>query len=178
MRVLVTFASRHGSTEDIARAIAAELESPQLGVEISEAGAVRSLESYDAIVLGSAVYMGSWLPDARRFVERHRQQLPGMPVWLFSSGPLGAEDPKPQGDPTGLADVMSATCALGHRIFPGRLDPGQLSLGERLITRMVRPPAGDFRDWPAIERWAREIAATLDTDRQPARAGPAAIAPR
>ena len=178
MLVLVTYASRHGSTEEIAQAIAAELQSPQLDIEVREAGAVRSLESYDAIVLGSAVYMGSWLPGARRFIERHRQQLPGMPVWLFSSGPLGAVSPKPQGDPTGLADVMSATCALGHRIFSGKIDPGVLSLGERLVSRMVNPPAGDFRDWDAISRWTREIAATLDPERRPAHGGTAATAPR
>lgn len=174
MKILVTFASRHGSTEGIARAIAGQLEGSGFAVSLRETGAVESLAPFDALVLGSAVYMGSWLQGARRFVERHRDRLPGMPVWLFSSGPLGAENPQPQGDPTGLADVMQATCALGHRIFAGKLDPARLSLEERLITRMVDAPAGDFRDWEAIRRWTREIAAALGTSQMP---GPPDIPP-
>ncbi|MDI7250883.1 MAG: flavodoxin domain-containing protein, partial [Bacillota bacterium] len=112
-----------------------------------------------AAVIGSAVYMGSWQPDALRLVERHREGLAGIPVWLFSSGPLGPDDPRFH--PRQVPDLMQATHARDHRIFPGRLEARTLSLGERLAVRAVRAPEGDLRDWAAIRGWAREIAATL-----------------
>lgn len=161
MRVLVTYASRHGATEGIARAVAGELRASHVDADLREMGEVRALEGYDAAVIGSAVYMGGWLPEARRFVERNQERLAAVPVWLFSSGPLGAEEPKPEGDPKDLPDLMRETRARGHRVFAGRLDRGGLGFGERLIARAVHAPEGDFRDWDAIRGWAREIAAAL-----------------
>src|SRR5919106_1163682 len=98
MDVLVAVASRHNSTREVAQAIADELSRVGLRVDLVAASDVEALEAYDAVVLGSAVYMGDWLPGARRFVTRHRTRLATVPLWLFSSGPLGREDPKPHGD--------------------------------------------------------------------------------
>lgn len=159
MKVLVAVASRHGSTREIAGAIADELRAAGLDVDCREAGEVTDVAGYDAAVLGSAVYMGSWQPDALRLVERHREGLAGIPVWLFSSGPLGSDDPRFH--PRQIPDLMQATHARDHRIFAGRLDASTLSLSERLVVRAVRAPEGDFRDWAAMRGWAREIAATL-----------------
>src|SRR3712207_229163 len=99
MNALVAVASRHGSTNEIARAIAEELRTRGLDAEVRDAEEVDVLDGYEAVVLGSAVYMGDWLLAARRLVERHRQRLAALPLWLFSSGPLGLDDPKPHGDP-------------------------------------------------------------------------------
>ena len=167
MHVLVVVASRHGSTLEVAQAIAEELRGAGQEVDLRAADEVASLDPYQAVVLGSAVYVGNWLPEARRFVEQHGAQLETRPVWLFSSGPLGAEDPKPAGDPTRLPELMQATRARDHRIFAGRLDRHELGLGERIVTRAVGAPEGDFRDWEAIRGWARQIAASLDGKRQP-----------
>ena len=161
MKTLVAVASRHGSTEEIARAITEELRAAGLGVDLSDADAVTAVDAYDAVVLGSAVYMGAWLPEACEFVERHRLKLASLPVWLFSSGPLGAEDPKPHGEPSVLPDLIDATHPRGHQIFAGKLDPQSLGLSERLVTRLVRAPAGDFRVWQDIRAWARAIAVAL-----------------
>lgn len=161
MNVLVAVSSKHGGTREIARVIAEELRALGLDPDLREAGAVRDLAGYDAVVLGSAVYMGNWLPEARAFVARHGAALAGLPVWLFSSGPLGAENPQPPGDPAGGAAVLAATGARGHRVFAGRLERGDLGLGERAISRLVHAPEGDFRDWAAIRAWAREIGAAL-----------------
>lgn len=161
MRVLIAVASRHGSTYEIAEVIAAEVRAAGDVVDLRAAEDVDSLESYDAVVLGSAVYMGKWLPEARQFVTRHRARLAAIPVWLFCSGPLGHDDPKPAGDPAGLDDLIQATQARGHRIFSGKLDMRGLGMGERLIVRMVKAPEGDIRDWDAIRAWAREIATEL-----------------
>src|SRR5688500_5163106 len=99
MRVLVAGASKHGSTREIAKAIAEELRAAGLDADLRDAGNVTSLAGYDAVVLGSAIYMGRWMPEAKHLVERFQPQLAALPVWLFSSGLLGADDPQPAGDP-------------------------------------------------------------------------------
>lgn len=161
MKVLVAYAGRHGSTRDIARAIGEELQASGVDADARPAGDPGDVDAYDAVVLGSAVYRGSWLGEARRFAEAHRDRLAQIPAWLFSSGPLGTDEPTPQWEPRQIPDLMRATGARDHRIFPGRLDRGRLGLFERLVVRMVRAPEGDFRDWEAIRGWAREIAAGL-----------------
>jgi len=162
MTVLVTAASRHGATSEIAVAIARVLGSRGLDADVRRADDVRELEGYDAVVLGSAVYAGKWLEPARRLVEEHGDELAARPTWLFSSGPLG-EPPRPA--PRAAVDVdaiAAATRAREHRLFAGRLDRGRLGLGERVVARAVHAPEGDFRDWGEIEAWADDIAATLE----------------
>lgn len=163
MKLLVAVASRHGSTEEIAAVVADELRAAGLEVDERRVDEVGSIEGYQAIVLGSAVYMGKWLPEAQHFVERRQPRLGTLPVWLFSSGPLGAEDPKPHGDPATVPALLDATHARDHHIFVGKLDPKTLSFGERLITRAVHAPTGDFRQWDAVRAWARDIAQQLRT---------------
>ena len=161
MNALVAVASRHGSTEGIAEAIAEELRGAGIDTDLREADEVLDLEGYTAVVLGSAVYLGNWLPEARRVVERHRARLATVPVWLFSSGPLGEEDPEPPGDPERLADLLQALRPREHQRFVGKLDKRTLGFGERLAARLVHAPEGDFRAWDAIRAWARSIAAAL-----------------
>jgi menaquinone-dependent protoporphyrinogen oxidase len=161
MNILVAVASKHGSTRAIADVIAQELRESGHAVEVRNAGEVSNAKPYDAAIVGSAIYMGNWLAEARQFVEANRVKLATMPVWLFSSGPLGRDDPQPPGDPAHLQELMQATQAWGHTIFVGALDKGTLGLGERLVAKMVKAPEGDFRDWEAIRGWAREIASAL-----------------
>jgi len=161
MKVLVAVASKHGSTRDIAGAIAGELRAMGLAAEVRDAVEVAALDGYDAVVLGSAVYMGRRLPEARHFVAAHQPALCTMPVWLFSSGPLGADQPVPADEPSQLEDLVAAIHARGHQIFAGRLAPADLGLGERLIAKAARAPAGDFRAWDAIRSWARTIGTAL-----------------
>ena len=172
MKILITYASRHGSTREIAAAIAEELRNAGHEVELEEAASVTSLDGYGAVVAGSAVYVGKWLPEAASFVERFKEPLGTIPVWLFSSGPLGDETPHPPGDPEGIAELVAALGARDHQVFVGKLDKGGLGLGERLITRMVKAPEGDFRDWEAIRGWARQIEASLDADLPARQAAP------
>ena len=159
-RVLITVASKHGATRGIADAIAEELRRRGLDAE------VRDIGGYDAVILGSAVYMGKWLPAARELADREREVLAGLPVWLFSSGPLGHEHPQPEGEPAQLDQLLAQTNARGHRIFAGELDRSELGAGERLLARMVKAPEGDFRDWDAIRAWAGEIADALEPARR------------
>lgn len=158
--VLVAVASKYGATAEIAEAIAGELSSEGLHASVQAIDARTSVEGYDSVVLGSAVYMGRWLTAAREFAEAHGAELRARPVWLFSSGPVG-EPPKPGEDPVDAATMVESTGALEHRVFAGRLERSRLSFAEKAVVVALRAPQGDFRPWPEIREWAREIAAAL-----------------
>jgi menaquinone-dependent protoporphyrinogen oxidase len=160
MKVLVSAASRHGATADIAKAIGETLAAAGLEVTVLPPDAVTSLDGFAGVVLGSGVYLGHWMEPARHLVERHGADLAARPVWLFSSGPIG-DPPTPEEDPADLAEMMAATGARSHRVFAGLVDPGQLGLGEKVLLEAVRTPAGDYRPWDEIRAWAREIAEEL-----------------
>lgn len=162
MRVLIAVASKHGATTDIGQAIAGELTRHGIESQVSTPEEVASIGSYDAVIVGSAVYAGRWMAEARDFVERCRSELATCPVWLFSSGPIG-EPLKPEEDPVDLVPMMEATGARGHIVFAGKLDHKVLSFGERAIVIAFRAPDGDFRDWDEIGKWASGIAEELTT---------------
>lgn len=158
MPILVTYASKHGSTQDIAERIAATLRRLGHEVIVQPVHAVENPAAYEAVILGSAVYFGSWLKEATAFVRRHRDELAAHPVWLFSSGPLGDT---PAADPKELTEFQAAIHPHGHRTFVGSLDRRNLSFTERMIVKAVKAPDGDFRDWDDINTWAESIAQAL-----------------
>jgi menaquinone-dependent protoporphyrinogen oxidase len=160
MKVLVTAATKHGATGEIAQAIGDALRDQGLDPTVLPPERVDTVDGYDAVVLGSAVYAGHWLKPARQLVDRCGGALAARPVWLFSSGPVGTP-PKPEEDPVDVADVLAATSARGHRVFAGKLVRKQLSFPERAIVSALRVPDGDFRDWPEINGWAAGIAKAL-----------------
>jgi menaquinone-dependent protoporphyrinogen oxidase len=165
MNVLVTAASRQGSTHGIAEAIGRTLRSRGLDVTLTEPEAVASIDDYDAFVVGSAIYMGHWLDSGVEFVHRFAPALAERPVWLFSSGPVG--DPqrklvqKMTSDPLELPELVRLTQARDHRIFAGKLSGNDLSGPGRLSLFLFRGIEGDWRDWPSVERWAAEIGEAL-----------------
>ena len=161
MQVLVAYASKHGSTAEIAQAIADELQTAHLEADVQHVADIDRLAAYDAVVLGSAVYVGRWLPEAVAFVEAHGATLADRPVWFFSSGPIGEPEPMPRGDPEGITEMSKKVGVREHRVLAGRIDRADLSLGEKMIVRVVRAPEGDFRDWPAVGAYAHQIAAEL-----------------
>lgn len=160
MRVLVSGGSKHGATLEIARAIGDELARFGHETTVALPEDVAGLSGMEAAVIGSGVYAGHWLPAAREFVERNATELAGMPVWLFSSGPVG-DPPKPEEEPVDVVGLAAMVKAADHRVFSGRIDPGKLGFAERAIVKALRAPVGDFRDWDAITAWAGEIAGSL-----------------
>lgn len=178
MRVLVTAASRHGSTADIARIIGGILQDAGIDTDIREPADVTSLAGYDGVVIGSGVYMGKWLDPARQLVDRCTGDFAGRSVWLFSSGPLG-EPAKPDGEPIDADLMRAATAAIDHHVFPGRLVKTELGFAEKVVVAGVRAPYGDFRPWDDVATWTRgiadrlravDLAATLDIAATPAEA--------
>ncbi|MCI0582889.1 MAG: flavodoxin domain-containing protein [Chloroflexi bacterium] len=160
MKVLVAVASRQGATIEIAERIGEIISFAGLGVAVERIEAVEGVDDYDAVVLGSAVRIGHWLNEARRFARAHAAALAIRPVWLFSSGPIGIP-PKPTGEPLDIAETMAAIGARDHRVFPGKLERAGLGLAERAIVDAVGAPEGDFRPWLEIDAWAAGIAAEV-----------------
>ena len=166
-RVLVLAASRHGATAEIAAALA-ECETGRAGGLTAIAMPVEQrpdATAFDAVILGSAVYAGHWLDSAREYAATHADVLRRRPVWLFSSGPIG-EPPFPPDEPYDVQPLIPLIGPRGHRVFPGRLDKGRLSFGERAMVTAMRAPLGDFRDWDAVRAWAAEIAESILTSAQ------------
>jgi menaquinone-dependent protoporphyrinogen oxidase len=161
MTVLVAYASKHGSTQEIAERITEKLQQMGKQAEARSVDAVKDPGSYEAFVIGSAIYYGSWLKEATEFVHRNQAALVGRPVWLFSVGPLGTDVQDAEQQPKEIAEFQQAIKPRDHRVFFGVLDHNKLSFTERMVVKAVRGPEGDFRDWQAIEAWAESIARDL-----------------
>jgi menaquinone-dependent protoporphyrinogen oxidase len=162
MRILISVASKHGATAEIGQAMAEVLIGHGIEARVAAPEGVDSIEGYDGVILGSAVYAGHWMAEAKDLVERCGPQFVGLPVWLFSSGPIG-EPPKPEEEPVDVAPITEATGALAHVVFAGKLDRKVLGFGERAIVTAFRAPDGDFRDWEEIRDWTSAIAEELKT---------------
>jgi menaquinone-dependent protoporphyrinogen oxidase len=160
MRVLIAAASRHGTTAEMAEFLGAALRSRHVDAVVADAGAVEDVAAYDAVVIGSGVYVGHWLAPAKDLIRRCGHQLQTRPVWLFSSGPLG-DPPKPIEEPVDVAHLVEMSGARQHRIFAGCLNRALLGAAERTMVRVVKAPEGDFREWDALDAWAEEIAVAL-----------------
>jgi menaquinone-dependent protoporphyrinogen oxidase len=174
-KILVVYASRHGSTRGIAERIGTVLRSEHLSVTVAPVEDRPDPSSFEAVVLGSAAYFGAWLSEAKSFIRRHRKALRERPVWLFSSGPVEPPTPESKGAallPKTTNELKAILEPRGHEIFQGAFDPANRpkSIGERIMRLMPASrdllPAGDFRDWPAIDAYARRIAAELAAPRE------------
>lgn len=162
MRVLVTFASKHGSTAQVAERIAHALLGSGAKVDVLPVREVDDVARYEAVVLGSSVYFGKWATEAIRFVDHNRTALAERSVWLFSVGPLGDQ---PRSDPAEVSCLAALIKAEDHHLFAGALNVSELSLLERVIAKGVKAPAGDFRDWSEIDSWGMTIARQLKSSR-------------
>jgi menaquinone-dependent protoporphyrinogen oxidase len=163
MKVLVAYSSKRGSTAEIAETIAATLRREGLGVCLERAEQVESLEPYDAVVLGSAVYMKRWRGDARQFLKKHRKALKQMPFWVFSSGPVGdpAKDDPEWIEPPKLVEKVEELGGRDHAVFGGCLPAEPKGFMERAMVEGAPKEYRDRRDWGEIRAWAKEIAANL-----------------
>jgi menaquinone-dependent protoporphyrinogen oxidase len=163
MSVLVAYASKRGSTAEIAETVAATLRREGLKVCLDPAGEVQSLERFDAVVLGSAVYMKRWRGDARHFLKKHRKALRQRPFWVFSSGPVGdpAQDNPDWMEPPELAEKVEELGGRGHAVFGGCLPTEPKGFIERAMVEDTPREHRDRRDWDEIRAWAQQIAEQL-----------------
>lgn len=170
MKVLITYASRHGSTGGIAKRIAAGLETRGLDVEVVPICDTNDDLGYDAVIAGSAVHDQRWLPEGSRFLCDHAAQLDLRPLWLFSVGMPGAVAPwlrrlAMREEPELAKQLRDVVNFRGHRLFSGVVRREMFSdRRSRFIFHLMGCRFGDFRDWPEIDRWATTIALELRPD--------------
>ena len=158
LTVLVAYASKHGTTREVAESIATTLEEHGLAVDVEEAGRVRTVTHYDVVVLGGGLYMGRWHADARRLLERNRDTLAGKRIAVFAMGPDSLDESKVAESRRQLDRALAATPELepiAVAVFGGALKP------ETWRFPFNKLPAFDARDWDAIRDWAHELGATL-----------------
>lgn len=160
MRILVTAASKHGATGEIADRIAQRIGDAGHDVVRQAPEDVTSIDGFDAVVCGSAVYMTQWMSSAHDFVHRFESELTDRPFWAFSVGMAGVPKHAPQ-DPSRIGPVLLRVRAEDHRAFPGRYKPELLNLRERSIARLAGAVEGDFRDWDAVNAWTDSIIQAL-----------------
>ena len=156
--ILITYATKHGSTRQVAEAIAETLDEQGFSVHVEPAADLHDPSTYDGVVLGTALYMGRPHVDARRFLKRYHKPLSAIPVAVFAMGPMttGTDDiadSKKQLD-RALATVSDIT-PISTAIFGGVVDPAKLHFP------FNRMEASDARDWDIIAAWARELAAAF-----------------
>jgi menaquinone-dependent protoporphyrinogen oxidase len=167
-KILIAYATRTGSTQEVAEAVAVTLRESGLEVDIQPMRNVRTLEGYGAVVLGAPLYMFHWHKDALSFLSRYREVLTdGLPVAIFASGPFAKGDEKEWQEVHKQLDQELAKFAwlkpIAVEIIGGKFDPAKLSFPLNLVPALKQMPASDLRDWTTIRAWASNLAAKLQS---------------
>lgn len=166
MRVLIAYASVHGSTEGVAERIAARLREQGFSVDCAPSRDVPAVAGYDAVVVGSAIIDQAWLPEAARFLSTHADELVRRPVWLYSVGMPGAlprsvRRMAMREGPRVVAGFVPTIRPRDTRIFTGVVSMRRFPLVVRVLLRLTGVRDGDYRRWPDIDAWATGISDCL-----------------
>lgn len=158
-RILVTYASRAGSTTEIAQLIGEGLCARGFAVDVRTITSRPPVESYQAVLIGSAVRNGSWLPEAVNFVAENQLTLKRVPVAVFTVHlhNRGADLQSVTNRRAYLSTVRPLLHPVAEAYFAGAITPAHLSWLERLVVRAAHAPVGDFRDWDVIRGWAENV---------------------
>ncbi|MCK4856144.1 MAG: flavodoxin domain-containing protein [Bacteroidales bacterium] len=163
--ILVVYASKHGGTMEIAERIGEQLENEGFQVTVSAVDRVGDISQYQAVILGSAVYIGQWQRKAVKFVKKHSRELADRKVWIFSSGPTGEGNPIELLDgwtlPKKLKPLIEEIEPEDITVFHGVLSREKLGGLARFMIDKVESPVGDYRNWQMITAWAEQIASKL-----------------
>ena len=165
-KVLVTYASKYGATKEIAEKIGEVFHQAGLQADVIPVDGVRDLNTYGAIVLGSALYIGKWQKEAVAFLNSNEKTLAERPVWLFSIGPTGVGDPITLVEgvliPPALQPVTDRIHPRDIVVFHGHINPEKMNFIEKwAIKSVVKKPFGDYRDWKAIASWSSRVADSI-----------------
>lgn len=161
IKVMVAYATKMGATGEIAEAIGDELRSAGFEVTVSNAIDVHTLDGYDAAVIGSAVYMARWRPEAVELLTRQAKSGSSIPIWIYQSGPLSTvEDGTNPAVPGKVRDLAARIGTAPPATFGGRVEP---ATAKGFLARKMAagPGGGDYRDFDEIRRWAGGIGAQL-----------------
>jgi len=167
-KLLIAYGSRCGSTGGVAEAIGQVLSMAGASVDVRLVKDVNDLSLYHAVIVGSAIRMGKWLPEAVEFVKNHQDTLRQLPVAYFAVC-LAMKDDTVENRGKALAYLDPV-----HKQFPqvkpadiglfaGAVDYKKLSFAYSLILKVKGAPEGDFRNWEAIRTWAAGVRPALDS---------------
>jgi menaquinone-dependent protoporphyrinogen oxidase len=167
--ILVAYATRGGSTREVADAVAATLRTQGFKAEVRPVESIDSILPYSAVVLGAPIYYGHWHKDMLRFLSQHTVALITRPVAIFALGPLqhDAEEMKAARTVIDKALVQFEWLTpVAGEVFVGKYDPSTMNPFERLLLKLPGSPVRklsttDQRDWAAIRTWAESLASTL-----------------
>lgn len=164
-KILVTYASRAGATGEVADAIGRELGKSGFSVDVRQVKYATDLSEYSAVVLGSAIYMGGWMSDATKFVEKYRETVSQMPFATFTVSMLMVDRPTEHqaliANHFTESEQQPRLHPVSNGIFAGRIDTSKLPIFHRSIAKMMKAEEEDRRDWEAIRAWTGELAAHL-----------------
>lgn len=162
-KVLVAYATRTGSTGEVAEAIARQLCAAGLAAEVRPVADVSGLAGYAAAVLGSAIRYAAWLSEMLELMTAERGTLQQMPVAFFTMHMLALGDDPGAAEERGryTSAARAVVTPIDEAFFAGKIDPGRLSFLDRIAVRLVKSPVGDRRDWPRITAWADGLAPRL-----------------
>jgi menaquinone-dependent protoporphyrinogen oxidase len=158
--ILLAYASRFGSTQEVAEAIATELRKDGLRVVIQPMQDVNSFDHYDAVVLGAAIYNAKWNAVAHQFVSQYQDAHTRLPVAIFTLGPLSPSDGAKRNSRRQLDNELAKypwLKPIAVEIFAGKYDPSKPGMG--FFDRFL--PARDIRNWDAIRAWAKALPTQL-----------------
>ena len=163
-KILVGYATKYGSTQEVASFIADVLREGDMEVDLRELRSVKSLEGYSAAVVGAPFYMFKWLKDARKFLSRNQSALEKMPVAVFALGPTDmTEDERNQPETYEQLDKALDSYPwlkpVDQKLFGGKFDPANLKFPFSIF--MGQMPANDLRDWDAIKAWVEGLVEKL-----------------
>ena len=167
--ILVAYATRYGSTQEVAQSIAKTLRSCGLEIKLQSTKDVKTLSGVQAVILGAPLYMFRWHPDARRFLSRHRSELASLPTSIFALGPFHNKEDELRSAREQLDKELAKYSWLkptAIEVFTGKFDPASLRFPYSMIGPLKKMPASDERDWPAIQAWAMKVADSFQSTGQ------------
>ncbi len=164
--VLVAFATKYGSTKEVAEAVAGVLRESGFATDLQPMSKVRDLEPYGAVVLGAPIYLGSWHADFRKFLARHQEDLSRRRPVIFTLGPTHSDPAEWQAVQIQIEKELAKypwLKPLASELFGGKYDPAKLRVPDSLLAALPASPlhgmpVSDARDWEAIRAWAQKIA--------------------
>lgn len=162
-KVLVAYATRAGSTAEVAKKIAEVVAARGIEVEVMPVKRVKDLSPYRAVILGSAIRAAHWLPEAIDFVEANKQKLCEIPTAFFTvSLTMSEKTDASLRKVASFVDPVRNICPpKTEGFFAGKMDPKNLPIPTRIMIKAMKTQHGDYRDWEAIRAWADEAIAKL-----------------
>lgn len=162
-KILIAYASKAGSTVEIAKIIGETIASKGMQVDVKPVNEANSIQAYNAVILGSAIRMGQWLPDILTFAENNKAELAKIPAAIFSVhlqnlGDTPAEKENRMMYTKPIKDIVQVDAEV---FFSGKMDMSRLSIFEKVLCKMLKSVNEDLRDWNVIRSWANEIPAVL-----------------